>query len=214
MINIKTYNQWKKRKILIYNFEQPNTIGRNTIETSLHKLAIPVIVYNFYENCTEKWKNDLNEVIGIVFTGSHASVDAPFSPYIPEEIVDNDIPKLGICYGHEVLGKIIGGEIVKTNVDTGDKLDCIADLSLDCILFKGLNDREIVVMKHNHMLRNLPEGVRVIAKTNLTPIAGFELTKLNMWGLQFHPEKNYMHFIYTNFANYCYKLFHPESENV
>lgn len=213
MESIKPYYDWKKRKILIYNFEGPMAIGRDCIEASLRKMQIPLFVYDFFDpRSSRNWILEKEEMIGIIFTGAHNAVDEPFCPYIPKEILQNDLPKLGICYGHELLGKLIGAEIVKCNTDSGEKVDSIAELDLKCMLFDGLSEKEIVPMKHNNMLRNLPENADCIAKTSLTPIAGFECKDMKIWGIQFHPEKNYLHqIIYRNFVNYCYRLYHPET---
>lgn len=209
---IEPYYTWKRRKILVYNFEQPNSLGRDSIAESLRSAQIPHEEMNFYSHDHGKWNSIKETLIGIIFTGSHSSVDAPFCPYVPSEILEYDIPKLGICYGHELLGKILGSEIIKCNNDIGEKMDCIAELEMSCFLFEGLNSKEIVPMRHNNMLRKAPRNSRIIASTQFTPIAGFELKERNIWGLQFHPEKNYLYQnIFGNFANYCYKLFHSET---
>ena len=49
----------------------------------------------------------------------------------------------------------------------------------ESILFKGmdLNDDYMVTMAHDYMLQNIPIGSKLIAKTEMTPVAGFELLK-------------------------------------
>ena len=213
MSHVELYKNWKKRKVLVYNFEPPAVLARDSVEVSIKMMNIPVISLDFFDDkIVDKFNENIADIIAIIFTGSRNAVDYPFAPNIPIEILDNDIPKLGICYGHEILGKLYGANIVDCNTDNGEKLDCIAELSQDCMLFEGLNKEEIVCMRHGKMLVDLPKNSRLIAKTNMCPISGFEITDRHIWGLQFHPEKNHLHeVIFRNFVNYSYKLFHPET---
>ena len=52
-----------------------------------------------------------NSYKGIIFTGGPNSVYNPSSPHYSKEIFDLDIPILGICYGHQLLGYLKGGKI-------------------------------------------------------------------------------------------------------
>ena len=48
---------------------------------------------------------------GIIFTGGPRSVNGQDAPSFDAGILDLGIPVLGICYGHQLIGKLAGGLI-------------------------------------------------------------------------------------------------------
>ncbi len=48
---------------------------------------------------------------GIILSGGPASVEAPGSPRCAPELFDLGVPVLGICYGLQLLAKMLGGTI-------------------------------------------------------------------------------------------------------
>src|SRR5438105_4280372 len=49
--------------------------------------------------------------IGIVLSGGPSSVYEPNAPTIPPELFDLGIPVLGICYGAQLVAKLLGGVV-------------------------------------------------------------------------------------------------------
>lgn len=196
---IHTYNQWKNKKLLLLKMTTSNNILENCLEFN----NIPYIIYDcslMNENeISEAWDSDKHIISGIIVGGS-ITPDAIY-PAFPTHIL-NDVNKvLGICYGCEVLGEILGSSVVECNPPVGEIGTVIITIKDDEI-FKGL-DLSLdwsVTMNHNMMLENLPENCNIIASTELTPIAGFHYRKRNWWGLQFHPEKDWLgSIIFKNF---------------
>ena len=48
---------------------------------------------------------------GIIFSGGPHSVFEENSPQVDPQILEMGIPILGICYGHQLIAKILGGTV-------------------------------------------------------------------------------------------------------
>src|SRR5450631_4432119 len=51
---------------------------------------------------------------GIVLSGSPSSVEAPGAPLIDKALFDLGVPVLGVCYGLQLMAKLLGGAIDRT----------------------------------------------------------------------------------------------------
>ncbi|MBN2251545.1 MAG: glutamine-hydrolyzing GMP synthase [Candidatus Altiarchaeota archaeon] len=125
---------------------------------------------------------------GVIFSGGPASVYDKGSPKVSREfmdwIVEKNLPLLGLCYGHQLIVKMLGGKVVPG----GRKEYGIAEMVVDKKegIFEGLSDREKVWMSHGDNVTDLPEDFEVLAHTDNAPIAAYR--KGNVYGIQFHPE--------------------------
>src|ERR1700756_3810290 len=50
---------------------------------------------------------------GIIISGGPASVHDPGSPTVDPALLASGTPVLGICYGHQLMAHILGGEVRK-----------------------------------------------------------------------------------------------------
>jgi len=141
----------------------------------------------------------LRDVKGIILSGGPYSVYDENAPMIDEKILRLGKPILGICYGHQLLAKFLGG-IVKRGVGEYGFSE-INILDKNNVLFRGWNNREICWMSHSDNIVKLPKNIEVLASTDKCRYASFHLD--DIYGVQFHPEvshtpKGYM--ILRNFA--------------
>jgi len=126
---------------------------------------------------------------GIVLSGGPASVTWDDSPRIPPRLLEAGLPLLGICYGQQAVVHALGGR-----VDTSDHREfgrAFIDLVEDCRLFEGVwqaGGREQVWMSHGDRVETLPEGFRVVARSDGAPCAAIADDTRRFYGLQFHPE--------------------------
>ena len=122
---------------------------------------------------------------GIILSGGPKSVYLPDSPKADKHIFSLGVPILGICYGHQLIAYMFGGKVIKSKGEYGRAILKIYDKD---DLFQGLDDREVVWMSHRDSVIEVPKGFKVLASTEVTPIAAFKSEVLPIYGIQFHPE--------------------------
>lgn len=104
-------------------------------------------------------------------------------------ISDGSIPTLGICFGHQVLADILGGEVV-TDPDMAES--GIAEIILtpegqkDPVL-QSLPESFYGIVSHKSSVINLPLGAEILAYSDKCPVQGFRYQS-NIYGFQLHPE--------------------------
>ena len=122
----------------------------------------------------------------IIFSGGPASVHVEGAPTIDPAIYDSGVPLFGICYGAQLAALQLGGEVAKTGRgEYGRTALAVTDSS---ILFNELPVEQDVWMSHFDSITGAPEGFRVTASTDGTPVAAFESRERRIFGVQFHPE--------------------------
>ncbi|HEX2254125.1 MAG TPA: glutamine-hydrolyzing GMP synthase [Thermoanaerobaculia bacterium] len=125
--------------------------------------------------------------VGLILSGGPQSVYEPGAPAAGRELFELGIPVLGICYGLQVMGQALGGEVEPSDRREYGRVE--VDLSGETgLLFAGLEGRQTVWMSHGDRLRRLPDGFRVTAATPNAPVVACEDLGRRLWGLQFHPE--------------------------
>ena len=124
---------------------------------------------------------------GIVLSGGPASVYSAKAPLPDPRIFELGVPILGICYGLQLMGKYLGGQVEKSSRrEYGRGEIDIVDGS--CPLFAGLPKKLEVWNSHGDHLTKLPEGFLTFARTANAPQAAVGDTVRKLYGLQFHPE--------------------------
>jgi GMP synthase (glutamine-hydrolysing) len=123
---------------------------------------------------------------GIIFSGGPASVLDPNAPFCAKEVFSLGIPVLGICYGMQLMGLMLGGSVERANQREYGKMDI--KLSCDSELFKGIESDTTCWMSHTYYVNQLPEGFKGIASSSNCPTAAMENPEKKLYGVQFHPE--------------------------
>jgi GMP synthase (glutamine-hydrolysing) len=123
---------------------------------------------------------------GIILSGGAASVYDQNSPKCDVAIFDLDIPILGICYGHQLIAYLNGGDV--TSGEHGEYGITKLKVLKKSKLLAAFKHVENVWMNHRDIVRHLPEDFDVIASTDDSPIAAFENNRKKIYGVQFHPE--------------------------
>jgi len=137
---------------------------------------------------------DPDTCAGIVITGAHAMVTDELAwslrleEWIPG-VVEAEVPMLGICYGHQLIAKAMGGtvgyhpqgrEIGTVEIELLES--CRSDR-----LFGGLEGTLWAHVVHAQTVIQLPRGAIRLASNAFESTHAFRLGAYT-WGVQFHPE--------------------------
>jgi len=131
---------------------------------------------------------DTFDVDGAVVTGSRASVYwdedwiEPTKAWVGDAI-ERGIPFLGVCYGHQLLADVLGGEVEPmADYEIGYRT---VEHDGDAVLFDGIDESFTVFTTHSDRVVELPPGAERIA-ANDYGVHGFRRDRV--FGVQFHPE--------------------------
>lgn len=123
---------------------------------------------------------------GIVFSGGPKSVYDDDAFKVDEEIFNLGLPILGICYGMQLTAQYFKGEILSSPKREYGKMNIlIEDKSL---LFKDLYDEEEVWMSHGDHVAKIPQGFKLLAKSQNGLVASIANEEKKIYCVQFHPE--------------------------
>ena len=123
---------------------------------------------------------------GIVLSGGPASVFADESPQPDSGLFQLDKPMLGICYGHQLMARYLGGTVERGETHEFGSADLRIRRHAD--LFAGLAGRQRVWMSHGDRVSELPQGFAALADTLQCGIAAMARPDRGLYGIQFHPE--------------------------
>ncbi len=132
---------------------------------------------------------------GIIVTGSPLSVieRAPWMEELGADLLGagaRGTPVLGVCFGHQLLGRAAGGDVVLNPAgrEIGTVRVELTEAGLEDPLFSWANGRDIEVQAtHMDAVDPLPEGATVLAWNENTAAQAFRLSE-TVAGVQFHPE--------------------------
>ena len=167
-----------REKIIIFDFGSQYT---QLIARKVRELGVYAEIYPFNTG-----KEILDEnVKGLILSGGPSSVYEEGSPKTSFDIMNLDIPVLGICYGLQLIcyngnGKVDGSakrEYGKASLEIDDYSD----------LFKGVDNKQ-VWMSHGDSLTSMPDGFEKIAHSGNSPFCAIRNKEKNIYGIQFHPE--------------------------
>jgi len=128
----------------------------------------------------------------VILTGSNFMLSKPdtrmvFQPEM-DLVRETDLPLLGICFGHQLIGAAYGSEVV----DLGHNVRAFKDVKLlrsDPIL-DGLPGSIRVSESHRQALTRVPEGFRHLAESATSQVEAICHQKRPLYGVQFHPERS------------------------
>ena len=97
-------------------------------------------------------------------------------------------PILGVCLGHQCMGDVYGGEVVRAERLMHGKTSPILHNGED--LFAGLPNPFEATRYHSLLVKRetFPDCLEITAETAEGEIMGLRHKELPVWGVQFHPE--------------------------
>jgi GMP synthase (glutamine-hydrolysing) len=136
----------------------------------------------------------LDDFTHLLLTGSELSAaagsqwDADIMAVI-RHFLDAGKSILGICHGHQMLARVIGGDSVVRRAHEPEfgwkQMQITANP-----LFAGISDPVFLESRYDEVYQ-LPAGCIAIARNSTEAIQAFQLSGRAVWGVQFHPEMLY-----------------------
>lgn len=133
---------------------------------------------------------ELTRSAAVFITGSALSVtdELPWKEPVSQALralVSAEVPVLGICFGHQLLGHALGGRVSLN--PRGREMGTVPLSILEDDEVLGARGRIIVNSTHLDSVVELPPGARVLGHTPQEPHAAVRFGR-RAWGVQFHPE--------------------------
>ncbi|HET8576477.1 MAG TPA: glutamine-hydrolyzing GMP synthase [Methylomirabilota bacterium] len=168
--------------ILDFGGQYTQLIARRIRELGVYSEILP---------CT----HPLEEVLaagykGIILSGGPSSVYEDEAPLPDKRLFEAGVPLLGICYGMQAMGYLLGGHVVPaerreygaaelTLLGTGGLLDDV----------KPERDHRVGVwMSHGDTVMKPPKGFIALGSTDNCPVAAMADPERRFYAVQFHPE--------------------------
>jgi GMP synthase (glutamine-hydrolysing) len=172
------------RKILIIDFGSQFT---QLIARRIRELGV------FSEIISHKKINIINiisqDITGIILSGGPLNVYESNKFSFDKKILRLNIPILGICFGHQILSKELGGKVKKSkHREFGfAQIKKISNSLLTKNFFNKKN-RNKVWMSHSDEVSKMPKNFKIIASSKNSKLTIIENYNKKFYGVQFHPE--------------------------
>lgn len=129
-------------------------------------------------------------ISGVIVGGGLPSVNDDLD-WIEDEIalikqaMSLRVPVFGICFGHQLLGKMFGVDVVRRERRTG-----FANItkSLDARILEGAPGSWRSPVYHQDRIESVPDGFELIATSDYCAVQGMQHRTLPIFSFQFHPE--------------------------
>ena len=125
---------------------------------------------------------------GIILSGSPFSVEQSGAPLVDRAVFEMGVPVLGVCYGLQLMAKLLGGAIDRTaHREYGHaRVEVIEPVGP----FREMRPGEHldVWMSHGDKVAAPPRGFRVIGRSENSPFCAVANPEKRLYAIQFHPE--------------------------
>ncbi len=192
------------KKILLFQFRTDASLAHE-VKCITEKMGISrdqLDVYNTLEpGIVLPTVDDLDNYAGVI-TGASGQffisnwpdeIRIPIEHTLPLflEIVRRDMPMLAICFGHQIIAKLLGGEVKRDSAqsETGTLTVTLNEAGRAAAIFKDIPEKFNVVLAHKDSVIKLPTGAKLLAYSQRCRIQAYQIGK-NIFATQFHAELN------------------------
>ena len=168
--------------ILDFGGQYTQLIARRIRELGVYSEILP---------CTEPVERVLGGgYTAIVLSGGPSSVYEEDAPLPDKRLLESGIPLLGICYGMQAMGYLMGGHVVPASVREYGKahLRLLGREGLLAGVQPEADGLVTVWMSHGDTVLAPPPGFTSLAATDNCPVAAMADPARRIFAVQFHPE--------------------------
>jgi anthranilate synthase/aminodeoxychorismate synthase-like glutamine amidotransferase len=153
----------------------------------LGELGADPLVYR-HDEATLEQLVDLEPAAVLVSPGPGRPEDAGVSNAAIDEFGRRGVPVLGVCLGHQCIGQLYGGRVVRAAAVMHGKTSMISHSGGG--LFAGLPNPFEATRYHSLVVErgSVPDCLEITAETDDGVIMGLRHKERPVVGVQFHPE--------------------------
>ena len=175
------------KKILIIDFGSQFTqlIARRVRELGVYS---EIISHKKKINFSNK------DVIGIILSGGPLNVYQTKKVSFDKKILSQDIPVLGICFGHQIISKELGGKVKQSKFREFGLVNI--KKNKESVLtrnFFNKDGKNNVWMSHSDQVTKLPKNFEKVASSTNSKFCIIQNKYKKFYGIQFHPEVTHTH---------------------
>lgn len=173
-------------KILVVNNAEPADMDYNVPLVEAVSQFADVEVAEYRE--LPEMRDALGAYGGVILSGvpihySYDTIDGRL-PYL-EWLKDTDVPVLGICLGHQNIGRLFGAELI-VDIEAEEGLYPLQTLEDDELL-QDIDAEDKILASHRGSI-SVPAGFRSLASTTVCKNHIMKHATKEIYGMQFHPE--------------------------
>jgi GMP synthase (glutamine-hydrolysing) len=177
---MKHYDKSEGIVILDFGSQYTQLIARRIREFEVYSEILP-------------WNTGMDEImgkkpLGVILSGGPRSTIGPDALIADASLMRGKIPVLGICYGMQLIAKMLGGRVEKGRNGEYGRTKVIFRSSGDEKILSGVPKEIDVWMSHWDEVRSLPGGAVQFGESGSGAVAAFSMDGGRITGLQFHPE--------------------------
>src|SRR6266568_1577120 len=168
--------------VLDFGAQYSQLIARRVRELSVYSEIVP---------CTEPVEKVLAAGYkGIILSGGPSSVYDDGAPLPDTRLFEAGIPVLGICYGMQAMGYLLGGKVVPAERREYGPAQLALEREGDLLagVTPSASGGVTVWMSHGDTVMSPPPGFARLASTENCPVAAMADAERRLYAVQFHPE--------------------------
>ena len=140
----------------------------------------------------------------VILSGGPSSVYDNEAPQVDSDILNLDIPVLGICYGLHLMIDNSGGNVL--HKEQGEYGYAKIHSENESVLLEDLSAESKVWMSHGDEIDSLGIGFETIARSSNNIVAAIQHKNKPLYGVQFHPEVAHTEEGNTILSNFLFKI--------
>lgn len=141
---------------------------------------------------------------GIVISGGPSSVYAKDAPRVDENMFELGVPVLGICYGHQLMAHMLGGEVTKG--EKGEYGKSMLEITGESELFADVPEKSTVWMSHFDTVTAISDDFELVAHSTASHFSSVKHKEKPFYSVQFHPEVTHSEYGTQIVDNFLFKI--------